>query len=62
MATIRLVTGEERELPDKVVEMTERGVEWDDGDTHHIVPWSAVIELTKPTSGMPMVAPVVDSG
>jgi hypothetical protein len=60
MATIRLVTGEEREVPDNVVEMTERGVEYDDGETHHIVPWSAVIELIKPTSGMPTVA-VVDS-
>jgi hypothetical protein len=53
MAKIRLVTGEEREVPDKVVEMTERGIEWDDGTAHHIVPWSAVIELIKPTSGMP---------
>jgi hypothetical protein len=61
MATIRLVTGEEREVPDTVVEMTERGVEYDEGDTHHIVPWSAVIELTKPTSGMPAVASVADS-
>jgi hypothetical protein len=58
MATIRLVTGEEREVPDNVFEMTERGVEYDDGETHHIVPWSAVIELIKPTSGRPTVAAV----
>jgi hypothetical protein len=47
MATIRLVSGEDREVPDEFLR-TDLGIEWNDEDEHHVVPWSAVVEFIGP--------------
>jgi hypothetical protein len=60
MAKIRLVSGEDRLVPDDYM-VTDRGIEWadegEDGEdgARHIVPWSAVVEFIGPAVGPPMV-------
>jgi hypothetical protein len=58
MATIQFPNGAERNVPD-TAQLTDRGVEWVEGEgekTHHVVPWSAILELTAPLPGEPGVA------
>jgi hypothetical protein len=57
MASIRLVSGGQTEVPNDA-RLTDRGIEWlDDDGVHHVVPWTAVVEFIgpPPTPPTPMV-------
>ncbi len=45
MAMMTLMNGDTREVPDDTFRKTEHGVEWEEREETHLVPWTAILEV-----------------